>query len=378
MLHGLWRSACAQFVSWMVAGLGTPPAGVATSLPPAAAADPATMDVAYLLVLAGPSRGEVIPLGRNVTIGSGDEVDLHIPDETVSREHARIVRGTLALHLTDLQSAAGTRLNGLPVSRPTVLNDGDQISLGGTTLMLFTYQQGLEQQLRTGLFHRATHDPLTQAYTREYFGERLVPEVAFARRHKVPLAILLIQPRSVVEEAAPSASRDAALRKVARRIKSALRAEDLLARYDEDRLIIFCRNLNDQQALILARRLRQLVASPPSHVVGTRVGHSAGAETISIGISSFHPLPLRGVPRQLLVLCRDRALSRQPPRSWSDRSGRRDGPVMISRSGSIHSGPRALFTRAPRRPCRSRPLPFRLPPFGRGYPPKTRSSASGS
>src|SRR3569833_1676167 len=270
-LHSLWRVACSQFIQWITEGLGLTAPNHSPALQlPHGPEEPSTSEAPFLLVLAGPSQGEVIPLSRTLTIGSGDNVDLHIPDLTVFLLLARIVRGNLASHLTDLQSTAGTSLNGLPVSRPTVLADGDRIALGSTTLMVFTHQEGFDEHFRSGLFQRATHDPLTQVYTRVYFDARLVSEIAFARRHEMPISLLLLQPRpAVVEEASPI-RRCVSLRRLARRMKSALRVEDLLARYSDEWLAILCRNLDAQRALTLAHRLRHLF-SAPLHVVGTNL-----------------------------------------------------------------------------------------------------------
>jgi hemoglobin-like flavoprotein len=127
-LHGAWRMASSQIVDWLAAGKARP--GTA---PPGSSAP-------YLIVLAGPARGEIIRLVQSVTIGSGDRAELRIQDDRISSQHARVVPGSLATHLTDLHSVNRTRLNGDPISKPMVLTDGDVISLGADTLILFTSQ----------------------------------------------------------------------------------------------------------------------------------------------------------------------------------------------------------------------------------------------
>jgi hemoglobin-like flavoprotein len=127
-LHRAWRAACSQIVEWLAAGKARP------GVPPPTSSEP------YLIVIAGPARGEIIRLVQSVTIGSGDRAELRIQDDSISTQHARIVPGSLAKHLADLHSVNRTRLNGHPISKPTVLTEGDVISVGSDTLILFTSQ----------------------------------------------------------------------------------------------------------------------------------------------------------------------------------------------------------------------------------------------
>ncbi len=48
-------------------------------------------------------------------------------------EHARLVRVGRAYEIEDLSSPGGTLVNGSPVQR-RILRDGDQITIGSTTL----------------------------------------------------------------------------------------------------------------------------------------------------------------------------------------------------------------------------------------------------
>jgi hypothetical protein len=69
---------------------------------------------AFLLVLAGPQLGDIVPLepGRELVIGRRDDADVTIRDDGVSRRHASIhVEGEGAV-LRDLGSANGTWVDG--------------------------------------------------------------------------------------------------------------------------------------------------------------------------------------------------------------------------------------------------------------------------
>ena len=82
-----------------------------------------------------------IPLEDQCVIGRKRTVDVVINDQRVSREHAMIREEGEHYVLFDLDSANGTLLNGVPVSRPTRLHDGDRIQIGDS---LITFQSEKE------------------------------------------------------------------------------------------------------------------------------------------------------------------------------------------------------------------------------------------
>lgn len=69
----------------------------------------------------------------NYVIGRDDGCSLTLDDEEVSRFHARLVEVGDAIHLEDLDSKNGTRINGGPI-RSVCLTSGDEIEIGDTRL----------------------------------------------------------------------------------------------------------------------------------------------------------------------------------------------------------------------------------------------------
>ena len=83
------------------------------------------------LVLAS---GQRVALGeRAVTIGRLAECDVVLADANVSRKHAEVRPRGDGFEVADLGSTNGTRVNGVVVQERR-LADGDEITLGGTTL----------------------------------------------------------------------------------------------------------------------------------------------------------------------------------------------------------------------------------------------------
>ncbi|HEY8550561.1 MAG TPA: SpoIIE family protein phosphatase [Vicinamibacterales bacterium] len=86
----------------------------------------------------GDREGESFSFERPVVIGRSKRADISIDDPSASRRHAAIELQGGAWHISDLESANGTLLNGRPVSRSTRLRAGDLIAVGTT---IFRYDE---------------------------------------------------------------------------------------------------------------------------------------------------------------------------------------------------------------------------------------------
>ena len=99
-----------------------------TMEPPAAPRGPS----AYLLVIAGPSFGEMHRLqGNRSVIGRADTAAIRVLDDGISREHAAVERDGGKNVLVNLGSTNGTFCNGAKVERHELV-DGDKISVGAS------------------------------------------------------------------------------------------------------------------------------------------------------------------------------------------------------------------------------------------------------
>jgi predicted nucleic acid-binding Zn-ribbon protein len=102
--------------------LGTTPA-------PAAAA-PASEFIAELVRLDG-DQHTAYPLARRTRIGRTPGCEMQIDSQSVSRNHAMLLKGARELIVEDLNSTNGVLVNGRKVSRQ-VLSDGDVLTIGET------------------------------------------------------------------------------------------------------------------------------------------------------------------------------------------------------------------------------------------------------
>src|SRR5438552_18597322 len=110
----------------------------------------------YLIVIAGSRVGELHKLNHARTvIGRGASADLRIVDEGISREHMEILVQGDHVTVHDLGSTNGTFRNGEPIDLCEVA-DGDKILIGSTTILKFSYQDGIDEAYQRDLYRSAT------------------------------------------------------------------------------------------------------------------------------------------------------------------------------------------------------------------------------
>jgi DNA-binding winged helix-turn-helix (wHTH) protein len=79
----------------------------------------------------------IIPLGEGEFVaGRGEECSVVIDASTVSRRHAKIVVRAGSITIEDLESTNGTRVNGMPITVPTVIANGNKVELGSEVLLV--------------------------------------------------------------------------------------------------------------------------------------------------------------------------------------------------------------------------------------------------
>ena len=91
--------------------------------------------VAKLIIASGKRAGRAISMKRDkLLIGRAEECDLRPLSEEVSRKHCAIIRKGDDLWVQDLRSRNGTFVNGLKLTEPKQLADGDLVRIGSLEL----------------------------------------------------------------------------------------------------------------------------------------------------------------------------------------------------------------------------------------------------
>jgi diguanylate cyclase (GGDEF)-like protein len=238
---------------------------------------------AYLIVLNGTSAGKMYKVvGDEMIIGRSANADILLTDDSVSRNHARIVRAGAQLQISDLGSTNGTYANGQLITTHT-LNDGDKVQVGSSIILKFSYQDNLEEAYLKQLYESATKDGLTEIYNKKYFLNQLNYEFSFAQRKTVPLSLIVfdLDKFKSVNDTYGHLAGDATLKHVAKIVASRIRGHDLFARYGGEEFVLLLRETDDQSAALLGERIRRQIEQTKLSHDGVTIG-----VTVSVGVAS--------------------------------------------------------------------------------------------
>ena len=230
--------------------------------PPGTTRTPTSRDQAYLIVLAGSAMGEMFKIVRPQTIiGRGQTAQVRMMDDGISREHCEIQVEGDSMILHDLGSTNGTFCRGLRVDRH-VLEDGDKILVGSSTVLKFTYHDSLDEVFQRQMYESALRDDLTKTFNKKYFTDRLESEFAFAMRTKADLSLVVfdLDHFKNINDTYGHPVGDLVLSDMAQGVAVLIRAEDVFARVGGEEFAVICRGADGVQGLAVAERVRQSVA----------------------------------------------------------------------------------------------------------------------
>jgi diguanylate cyclase (GGDEF)-like protein len=257
-------------------------------------------DRATLTVLSGINAGQVFALdGTEHVIGRGTEADIWVEDGGVSRRHARVTcRSDGRYFIEDVGSTNGTFIGSQRVDISEI-RPGDRIQVGPHVVLRFAITDDAEEELQRRLYESSTRDGLTRVYNRKYFSERLTAEVAYSRRHRVKLSVLLLDLDDFkhINDSFGHLAGDMVLRLVSAQMQRLIRVEDLLARYGGEEFVILARSTGKTEAVRLAERIRQAIGE-----LEIPVGDRSLRVTVSIGVAALPDVAPDGGPNEILAL----------------------------------------------------------------------------
>ncbi len=264
---------------------------------------------ASLVILHGAEIGRDFRLKRGRTIvGRGLEADVRVPDDLVSREHARIEflwdPETPEPHyiLVDLGSTNRTFVNSRLVQRVELM-DGDKIQIGNTVLK-FVLLDDIEVKFHEEIRNRISYDRLTGLLTRESLYLALEKELQRCGRYRLPVAVLMmdLDRFKLVNDAHGHDIGSRVLAEVGQRIRDSLRARDVSARYGGEEFLTYLSETPAEGGGLTGQRIRDVIRASPFEIQGRSIN-----VTISIGVSAF---PDHGRDIETLVKRADEALYR--------------------------------------------------------------------
>ncbi len=219
---------------------------------------------------------------RTLVIGRGEDADIRLHDNSVSRKHAIIEPSSEGYYVSDQQSTNGTFVNDRQLDTSCLLQDGDYLRVGNC---LYRYLAGgnIEAEYHEEIYRLTILDGLTQVHNKRYLDEFLEREVLRSQRHNRPLSLLAldIDRFKAINDSFGHLCGDFVLRELTTVIRGMVRQEDLFARAGGEEFVVVLVETTQEQAKLVAERVRQTVAEHKFRFENTPI-----KLTISIGISS--------------------------------------------------------------------------------------------
>jgi diguanylate cyclase (GGDEF)-like protein len=264
---------------------------------------------AALIVLRGEELGRDFRLRRRpMVIGREASADIRLPDDRVSRTHARVdYRGNWKADdtnfvLTDTGSTNRTFVNKQPIES-IQLRDGDKIQVGDTILK-YVVLDDIEARFHAEVRDRISYDQLTGLLTKESLYLAFERELQRCLRYDMPLSVLMmdLDRFKSVNDTHGHLMGSHVIAEVGHLIGEGVRAADVSARYGGEEFVSYLAETDVPGALLAAERVRSAVEAHAFVLDEKRI-----QVTISIGVASA---PEHGRTIKELVGAADAALYR--------------------------------------------------------------------
>src|SRR5262245_25374664 len=217
---------------------------------------------ASLVVVAGSEAdlGHHVLLDQIVVIGRDPDIEMPLADVGISRKHARVYRDEKRARyvVEDLGSTNGTRLNGVRLSKPHVITEGDKITLGTTTLK-FSFTDDVDVDFHQKLHKMVSTDDLTGLEAKRRFDASYRLAARAASETRRPLAVLMMDMDGVkpINDTYGHHMGAFAIAEVGRLIDEELRSLGRSCRFGGDEFMAYLPGSTRQAACAVAERIRE-------------------------------------------------------------------------------------------------------------------------
>ncbi len=241
---------------------------------------------AALVVIYGLDLGRKYDLVRDeVVIGRSSKANIQVDQESISRNHAKLVVEGGKVLIRDMGSTNGTYVNDELIDGDLALRNGDLVKIG-RTIFKFIGGGNIEAEYHDEIYRLTTVDGLTQIFNRRYFEETLEREISRCNRYGRVMSLVLIDIDHFkqINDTYGHLAGDYILKQIASTIRTKIRREDIFARYGGEEFAIILPEIDGHNAHIFAEKIRRVVETTDFHFEEAKI-----PVTISIGVATLDP-----------------------------------------------------------------------------------------
>ena len=257
-----------------------------------------------LIVLSGWQIGREFVIDTpELTIGRSVDAEVSINLPSVSRQHARIsfvaAEEESYFHLADLKSMNGTSVNNEEIKEAR-LQSGDKIQIGDVVVK-FLIQDPMDAKFHEEVHRRIHYNQLTGLLTLESFKPQLAEEIAKAKPGtRFTVAMTDLDGLKKVNDTYGHPMGSLVIQEMGRTIRELLRTRDRSGLYGGDEAIFLYPDTLLDEAVEIAERLREGIATMPLSFEDKPFG-----VTISQGLAEW---PTHGQTMEQIIAAADGAL----------------------------------------------------------------------
>ncbi len=216
---------------------------------------------AALVVIYGLDLGRKYDLTKDgMVVGRSSKADIQVDQESISRNHAKLVTMKDHVVIRDLGSTNGTYVNDEQITDDYQLRNGDLVKIG-RTIFKFIAGGNIEAAYHDEIYRLTTVDGLTQIFNRRYFEETLDREISRCNRYGRELSLVLmdIDHFKQINDTYGHLAGDHVLKHIASTIRTKIRREDVFARYGGEEFGLLLPEVDARGAMLMAEKARKLV-----------------------------------------------------------------------------------------------------------------------
>jgi two-component system cell cycle response regulator len=243
---------------------------------------------ACLILIKGTPQGHrYFITADEMVIGRDPAADISIPDNSISRKHARIKQSGGAVTLEDLGSSNGTSVNSkkLEPGNVVTLSKEDMIKLGNSIVKYLPAGE-LEIVFYGNLNQAANTDPMTKCFNKGYFLEAIEAEVKRAKALSTPITLMFfdLDHFKKVNDTYGHEGGDFVLKEFTNLVRGlgVIQKKDIFARYGGEEFCLMMPSTTATEAAKIAETIRGKVQMHEFNYEGQRI-----PVTTSLGVAEL-------------------------------------------------------------------------------------------